>query len=651
MDNRSSALKEGSGARIFGALGALLLFLLAMIVTAPTVRNVRIVSEKTGEELALKRPWLIPVERAEAFSNGKMKIMGELHLKGFWGQRTAGFELSNTRPSFEAQVGEETVKFKHYQILDPYYDQFFFKRYVLDGGLGKGRQVVPFVLNLENEIKHAPHVWWKINFWDPVFLLLWVGAVGSAWFFVFAVLRRFGAPGWASVAVMGAVLLSLSVLRYTKPNERTYDEGWGPGTHSQYVIAILEKGRIPKIDEGFVYYHSPFYYLIAAAAWSLAENVGVPNTYQVLQIMGVIFFGLYLTGGVLAIFQWVRNPWVSVVSVLTFCFWPAPFLHSVRTGNDGLMYALSAWAIFLGFRWWRLVNGNEGRIMSPWRKEWVWGIILAGAAFYAKSNGIVVVAWLGGMLGVVLLAWIYREKIKGYVESEAERGNVEKEGRWRDFVKCGGMLVGVMGVFGGLLLARNVETWHWKDPNFSLAHGFVPNTGALNPGMRAETSLNTFLVFDPFLFMNVLHNNPYNQDGKKYFWNYLFKTSLFGEYWIPGIRHDNMAWWLNFNFILILGMVIYGLVRYVEVDWWNKVPVYGLVILYFASMIYFRLKVPFACANEFRYILPALIPIGMIVGEFGLKGRTRFRVGVKVAVVVAFLLVSVAYWGILPERF
>ncbi|MDW8349111.1 MAG: hypothetical protein RML49_02445 [Verrucomicrobiae bacterium] len=634
--------------------GVLVFFLWAMMVTAPRMEKLKLVSERTGEEFEMKRPWVVPLEKREPFWNGRSRLVGEMRVKGWWAQKTMGIELRHTRPNFKGVVAGREVQFTHYQIVDPFYDQFFFKRYVLDGRGVKGG-VVPFEFFLENEIKDAPGVWLRINFWDPVFLILWVGAVGSAAMFMVALFRRFGAPLWGAGLVMGALMLVLAYLRYTKPHERTYDEGYGPGVHSAYVMAIVERGRLPKVDEGFVFYHAPFYYLLGAAVWWCSEVCGAPNPYQALQVLAVVLFGLYLAGGVLAIFQLVQRPGLQALAAAVFCFWPGGIMHSIRLGNDALLYALSAWGIFLGFRWWRRMREEGWSLGGVWRGEWVWSALCAAAAFYAKSNGLVLVGWLGMMLCIVCVGMVYREAALLRIRDGVRGAECVWKGlrrmQWGRYLRCLGVLLGVTALFVGLYLARNLKAINFKDPNFSMAQALVPNAGALNPGMWVETNLRSFLVFDPFSFMSIIYTNPYNEEGKKHFWNYLFKTSLFGEYGVGGRRHDDWAWWLNFNFVLLLGMVVYGLVRYVEADWWEKVPVYTLIVLYFASMIYFRMKVHYGCANEFRYILPVLVPMAMVIAEAATRGRTGWRIAVKVGLCVMFVVASIVYWGMLPERF
>ena len=91
-----------------------------------------------------------------------------------------------------------------------------------------------------------------------------------------------------------------------------------------------------------------------------------------------------------------------------------------------------------------------------------------------------------------------------------------------------------------------------------------------------------------------------------YFWNYAFKTSLFGEFeMLRSVVGRNFATLLSCSF---LGLLIYALRGF----WRTKLQMVHWFLLlqgaaFIAALMFLRITHTYACSNDFRYILPAVI--------------------------------------------
>jgi hypothetical protein len=115
--------------------------------------------------------------------------------------------------------------------------------------------------------------------------------------------------------------------------------------------------------------------------------------------------------------------------------------------------------------------------------------------------------------------------------------------------------------------------------------------------------------------------------GRQYFLNYLAKTSLFGEFQLLKTTAGN--WLASIISISLLGLVGFALVGLWRIRW-NAKTILCLtqVVMFVVAVAALRLTYPYSCSNDFRFILPVLIPCIClsVEGIFAENGSVRRRV-------------------------
>ncbi|MBR4398913.1 MAG: glycosyltransferase family 39 protein, partial [Fibrobacter sp.] len=250
------------------------------------------------------------------------------------------------------------------------------------------------------------------------------------------------------------------------------------------------------------------------------------------------------------------------LAALLWSLWPSFILASPRIGNDILFYAMHAIALWGCIRYIRTSLG----------KYLLVAVLSATIAYWTKSTAVVTF----GLVGVTVLVHTVPRVLHRLSRME-----------WASFA--------VLLVAGIIVVVR------------VLGGDVVGNAGGNDSTVLVQNHPGNFLFFDIRTFLMEPFTDPWHDElGRQFFWNYLAKTSLFGEFklWMePAGRW--LACIASFCFVLLAGFTFAGLWR----KKWNKID-FVLVtqaVAFFAAMIALRLKYPFSCSNDFRYIVPVLL--------------------------------------------
>ncbi len=100
--------------------------------------------------------------------------------------------------------------------------------------------------------------------------------------------------------------------------------------------------------------------------------------------------------------------------------------------------------------------------------------------------------------------------------------------------------------------------------------------------------------------------SPWDESlGREFFWNYALKTSLFGEFRIFRFPlGETLGAAIGTSLLVLVVCAFRGF-------WKSKMDRVQVLLLlqiamFLAALMYLRITVPFACSNDFRYILPVL---------------------------------------------
>ncbi|HEY8087925.1 MAG TPA: hypothetical protein VIF09_08770 [Polyangiaceae bacterium] len=437
-----------------------------------------------------------------------------------------------------------------------------------------------------------------------------------------------------STIVLGAVAVTerIGYLLATPYRLRAHD----PDSHLQYVTYLLEHRAVPHAKDGFEFYHPPLYYFSSALVEACLRALGFQRGVQLaaLQLESMAFelgFAAFavatarlfidrLPDAPLGRRLWSRDGLAALATALIL-FWPSSVVHSTRIGNDDLTYLCFGGALYFASRWW--LAGREGKLSH----------FLAAAGFGAlglvtKTNSLVVFA----VLGVLVVARLLRDR----------------EQRVRLLARYGGPLAASFVVASGLALHEAVVGLFMGDKGDFLIPNAEQNAGELIVGNRAEN----YLWFDLRTYVTQAFTSAWDEDkGRQYFWNYLLKTGLFGEWGYSKTATWNLAVLMSLACLAMLVTVVVGVLLLRRAQLGEELPLLATAVLLVASLALVRMKIPRSCTGDFRYVLPIILPLayGYVRALVGYRERgwTRAASGglvlgwVFAALSVAFIAVVV----------
>lgn len=370
---------------------------------------------------------------------------------------------------------------------------------------------------------------------------------------------------------------------------RTHDVG-GDSGHYGYVKYIAERVALPKPNEGWVFYHPPAYYIVGAVIFKLADLLHFPPT-EALQALAIVFWLVFLTSSI-ATFQFLLPSRRAVFwgAAISLALWPSGIIRSVGLGNDIPLYACFGLIAWFMCRWWK-----SGDRVSFW-----WMSVLSALAILIKSNGVVAVAAVGTLLLVRFFLRKGHKKCKAFMD-----------GVIFGFV----VLVGVAASFA-------VRIFYYMKGE--LSNWLVSNAGGLGDSLRVPVSVKAFIPLDIPTFITEPFVNSYlDSTGRANFWNFLMRSSLSGEFSFDGAVQKYIAYGWGVALVLLFLASLFSIPKLFHMRWqyiYRQMPIIVLIVSWLLSMIAFRIMLPFACSNDFRYITPILMPLLLV---WALMGKTQ----------------------------
>ncbi len=333
--------------------------------------------------------------------------------------------------------------------------------------------------------------------------------------------------------------------------------------HVAYVQYVLENHAIPGVDDCWTCYHPPVYYVAAAPSFVLGEWMGItgPSGVQAFSLLlsvvtllfGIMFLRNFLTGATLGI------------ASLLWTLWPLMILVSPRIGNDQMFYLLHVITLWGGIRYF-----NEGR-----GKYLIAAVVAAAFAMWTKTTA------------VVTLGMVFLFAVCGYVRNfRLLRPSRSELVAW--------------GMFAALIAAIVLQKL-LGDADL------VGNSSGLNSRLKVGNDAFNYIFFDLKSFVTHPFTSAWNGEwGREFFWNYSFKTAMFGEFeLVPNVNGRTLATIMSVTF---LGLLVYAARGF----WKTRLQAIHWILLlqavaFFAALMFLRIKVPYSCSNDFRYIAPVVL--------------------------------------------
>lgn len=433
------------------------------------------------------------------------------------------------------------------------------------------------------------------------YALLICSIIGALTLILFGWKRSWLSPPSVTV-IFAACVVRLAYLFHTTPWQYAHDVDG----HIEYIKYIALNGRLPEPFMGWESWQPPLYYLLAGGHWAVGQWLGLSERSLLLQTQLVAWLLALL--GLLACAWWLhavagseRRPVLAAGVLAAAATAPAVVFNATRINNDVLAVAFSIGTMVMLQHWW----------MHPRRRTLVLATLCAIAAVAAKGSGLVLLP----AFGIIVL--------------------LGGKGRWfLRFFRAAVPCLCAFAVFLAIGLWRG--TIHGEHE--SLNHTVVGNVGSLNSELRLGREPWHFAVFNPVAVVTHPLADPWNGARRQFYWEYAYRTWLFGEF-----DYDRSLMRLG-QWIALLGLGLVagaaaGLIRLRMRAYW---PAGLFVVSLVAGHIVFTVVSPFSTSQDFRYILPVLLPLSVFLLG-GLQSMPKRYDGAAVGVLLSFAALASAF--------
>ncbi|MBM2817787.1 MAG: phospholipid carrier-dependent glycosyltransferase [Parcubacteria group bacterium] len=328
----------------------------------------------------------------------------------------------------------------------------------------------------------------------------------------------------AIILILG-LTVQIVYLIHTPYNIRSNDAD----DHIKYIEYVAQNYNIPDWSLCWECHQAPFYYILAGSIYKASTVFGISDKaviYFILQAFSLFLFSIFSLVSVLIlrkIFITNRNEenkktssryYIYYLVSFLFVFWPTNIINSARITNDILFNLFYVLVLFFLIRW---LDKKENR-------DFYFSIFFSLLAFITKAHGLLAFALVGACALFI------------FVKDKKRFGNL------KFYIKKAGLLfiIFLVGFFGSRLGARAIDKVKGGEEKRNI---MVWNVGGgLNHLLFTENKVQNYIYFDTKIFLTEPYiNNWDDRYGRQYFWNFLLKNSLFGEFFFNGIVAQNIA--------------------------------------------------------------------------------------------------------------
>lgn len=348
---------------------------------------------------------------------------------------------------------------------------------------------------------------------------------------------------------------------------RTYDTD----SHIDYIQYMIQHWSVPPAALGWELHQGPLYYFLMAIIMKISYLLGYGNQTSISWIMYASFLLSCLTLGAAAwcallLFPEENRRKSMLVFFSLVTFFPGLFFFTSRINNDVLFQLLSF--IFLGclLTWWK--NGKTSWLVTA--------SVVVGLGFITKANAFL-------FAPILLICIVFRT-------------STPMKLRYRWILLAAGVILTIAGWY---LAIRYFEN--------DFVRLMAPGNG-MHPGLAVSNTVSNYLTFNPFDIVYQPYANAWDEStGRQYFWVFLFKTSLFGEFLYP----KNLLLVSRILSVLFMGalaMAALGIGRSIKKNDMYLIPLLVCLIIILEGAFGYRWLHPAASNQDFRYSL-LLLPL------------------------------------------
>jgi hypothetical protein len=414
------------------------------------------------------------------------------------------------------------------------------------------------------------------------------------------ILKRTELTKGAVWILLGSLAVRFLYLYYTGPFERQHDIGG----HIEYILYLVRDHALPASSACWQCYQPPLYYILASFIYSIFSPLRGYLALRELQMFSVLlsFVFLLISHGIIRrVFP--RKEKLQHLTLGLIAFWPSLVIHSARISNDVLFYPVVIASVYFLVKW-----DDDRRFQTL-----LSAFMLAIVSMMVKTNGLIVIGTIGLVFGI---NWFIHFLHNGF-----RRENIQI------FLKQSAALITILVVTFGILFSEPIlDNLHGKKTPF-----IIGNIAGLDDATKVERNWRNFAYLNLPAYLTYSYTSPWiDQGGRQYFWNYLLKTSLFGE-WDNYQGTKFIAWLLSLGLIGLILLAGSGIVLSLAQGKWDH-RLNGLLILsvfFLMALISMRYIYSYACIGDFRFILPIIVPFVLLTAsgfdQLDSMGRCGFR--------------------------
>jgi len=421
------------------------------------------------------------------------------------------------------------------------------------------------------------------SLFDIRYLILVLIRIIIIFYLISLILSLFKFNIYLKIMILASLFIQLIYLNNTDFTVRSHDI-FG---HIDYIVYIMKNFKLPAEKQCWQCYQPPLYYIISAFVYGFSTlfNAGKYYSFKILQLLSVIYSTGFIITGIFILKRTKLNSCFFYLAAGLICFWPGLIVHSSRIGNDSLYYLFYALGLYFLISWYNTKGFNLKFIYLS--------VLFAVLAFFVKVNALI----LFTVIFILLLIKFLKSKEK-------------KAFFLRSIPIAAAVLLALL-----LKFSPSVMSKIYGDKNDL----FIRNsTGLVQANMVDNFAVN-YLYFDIESFLIHPYMNPWNNStGRQWLWNYILKTSVFGEFSFESLPAKNIAMVISFLLIIMTAVFLAGFFindNLVDSVSFN-LPHLLNIILSLLAVIALRIRIPAACGSDFRYILPVIISFTLFLMLF-----------------------------------
>ena len=403
-----------------------------------------------------------------------------------------------------------------------------------------------------------------------------------------------------TLIILLGIMLRFCYVFYTDFNIRQHDihGNWG---HLGYIKYVAENAALPPTGE-WQTYHPPVHYLLSALVVNVGRCFGWNEylSFKFVQLLMVLFSSLSLIYFRKIMERVTGAGLITLAAVTLFAFHPTNIFLSSTINNDNTFLFFYVLSFFFMMKW----------LDKPTTRTIVPVALFTSLAILTKKTAVELLPLL--LIVFLVKLWHERHDYKAFLRQFA--------------------------VFFAIIIPLSASFYLRNYILFQ--QGFSYLAPSFGPPL-SNSSYNMLYVSWEGLFKTPFNNVAQGQ----FFLEYLYKSSLYGEWKFPG--QENVAVLLTIASVLVFGLMSLRLLllRKEEIKGHGYMFLLNLIIPFFL-VVQMRMADPHACTQNFRYLAPILISGAYFIGlavESLWRSKYIFVKYLGLACVLAFSALSALF--------